>query len=91
MELPWLLTPSFFLLLNGVEFCLSDNGENLQNVVLMLTIIDPLGGRFLICESSYIAFLYLRYLSISFSVRFDPANLLMFFGILFLKMQHLLL
>ncbi len=30
--------PSFILLLNGVELCLSDNGENLENFGLMLTV-----------------------------------------------------
>ncbi|XP_016407514.1 protein O-glucosyltransferase 1-like [Sinocyclocheilus rhinocerous] len=37
MELPWLLMPSFILLLNGVELCLADNAKRWQSFIRKIT------------------------------------------------------
>ncbi|KAI2668479.1 Protein O-glucosyltransferase 1 [Labeo rohita] len=37
MELPWLILPSFILLLNGVELCLSDNAKRWQSFITKIT------------------------------------------------------
>uniref|UniRef100_A0A8C1DRN5 Protein O-glucosyltransferase 1 n=1 Tax=Cyprinus carpio carpio TaxID=630221 RepID=A0A8C1DRN5_CYPCA len=37
MELPWLFMPSFILLLNGVELCLSDNAKRWQSFIRKIT------------------------------------------------------